>query len=982
MSSGNRREMTVDQTLRLAINGHLTDDIRVRASLSDDNLPVVPEGNTEQLRDVDQIRVELDAERWRAVLGDFVAVREGFALGGYRRKLQGLTLAAAGATRGVDILAGSPRGDYRTVQLRGQEANQGPYFLGAGDAGEELFIVAGSERVRLDGSPLTRGSDKDYVIDYVRGTVTFTYRNLITADSEITVEFEQGEGPYARTVAGGGGWGEFHLPGIAAPGTLTVRVIREKDDPDRLRSGELSAENRDILAAAGDDPDAALADGVVEREPGEGSYRRGVIDGLEIWIHDPQAGDHDVYFNYVGPGAGDYGVDSLTVAGEVVYGWRGSGSGAYRVGQPLAVPVSQSLAGAVLRFGAVEGAGAGVTLEGDLTTMDRNILSGFDDGLAGRAAVDIGSGRPRLLGAGLGEAGLTLKHEQRDARFRPFLLRRDIFAYDRWGLGDRSRRTGFLDQRDAESEVAATLVREGRTGAYDLQAQWGRLRHGENLEAERRDLRGKWRLGSLRGETTWGEATGEDELDPLDVFRKHQDHRIVLAAGPAQPSVGYAREQYADDAAADSTGGGYRTRAWRAGLAAAPLRAFDWKLGFVRQRADSLRGGSWKQERDSRTGTIHLGTPAWAGMRLTADATIREVKVPGGADRRTRLAKAYLSGAWPGMGSDWSLQYGVDNSRTEVLDRQVVFVGERQGDYNQDGDFVGRNLGDYNVRTVGTDSLVATTEVTADLAWRQDFARLGRDRLWGAWNTYTRLSVRSRSRDPDETRLMRFEPGSIFDPDFTVLGEVTLRQEVQLLRHLRRWDLRLNYDFDQALDKQYATRPEDRLGRSYEVSLTVGLNSRLNLRLRGVLDDEKRMTAESGGSNRSYDSRTRRAESELSWRPGANNRLALAGEFITREDEVTGVSQDELAIGPSARIKVARRWTALVNLRLATVDGDEPAAVVRPYFYSIPGANHEITARLGWDPTSRLSASLSWFGRRRGEGGWQHDVRLESTARF
>ena len=56
----------------------------------------------------------------------------------------------------------------------------------------------------LDGVPLVRGSDRDYVIDYVRGTVTFTYRRLVTAESTIVVEFEEGEGAYGRTVIGGG----------------------------------------------------------------------------------------------------------------------------------------------------------------------------------------------------------------------------------------------------------------------------------------------------------------------------------------------------------------------------------------------------------------------------------------------------------------------------------------------------------------------------------------------------------------------------------------------------------------------------------------------------------------------------------------------------------------------------------------------------------------------------------------------------------
>jgi len=986
MSSGNRRELTVDQTLRLAISGRLTEDIFVRAALTDDNLPVVPEGNTEELRDVDQILVELTAPGWRATLGDFVAVQSGSALGGYRRKLQGVSLSVGDESRGAEVLAGSPRGLYRTIQIRGEEANQGPYFLGPGDSGAELFIVAGSERVRLDGEVLTRGADQDYVVDYVRGTVTFTYRRLITADSEIAVELEQGEGPYARTVVGGGVGSAFTFPGTALPGTMMVRIVRERDDAGRLRNGELSAADEQKLATAGDDPDLAVSAGVVQREPGEGRYRRGVLDGVDIWIYDPAAGDYDVSFYHSGSGSGDYDIDSLTVFGELVYGYRGPTAGTYRVGRPLEVPTSHSLATAFARFGAAAGEGAGLSLEGDLSKLDRNTLSELDDddnsGGAWRLAADLGSAELRPAGASFGRIGFGITHEQHDSRFSPFLIRRDIFDYDRWGLGDRSRQTGFLDEKDAETLVQAVYAAAADTRSIDIKADWGRLRHGASLESHRIDVGGTWRYGLLAGEDKWGEADSEDVDDPLDVFRKHQFHEVELTTGVARPRVGFARQQYVDDSVTGGAAAGYRLRSWNSGLASALGRAFVWDIDFRRELADSMRSGNWDRERDSRTGIASLSTPAWAGMRLTADGTVREVRQPDGPDQTTRLAKIYLNGAWPGTGSDWSLQYGVDNSRTEVLDRKVVFIGERLGDYNEDGDFVGRNLGDYNVVTVGTDSLVATTEVTADLTWRQDFAKLGRDRFWGAWDSYTRLMVGSRSREPDAGRLLLFAPGTIFDSEQTVLGQVSLRQELHLLRNLRRYDLRLNYDFDQALDRQYATNPEDRLQRSYEGVFTAGLGSRTSLSFRGRWTGEQRFTSQSSGSNRSYDSRTIRGESEISWRPGPGDRLALAAEIVSREDAVSGVQQDEVALRPSTRIKAGNRWSGSLELRLASVDSREPAGSLRPYFYPVSGVNQEINARLGWEPTRLMTVTLSWFGRCRGDRGWQHDVRLESTARF
>ena len=988
MSSGNRRELTVDQTLRLAVSGRLTEDITVQAALSDDNLPVVPEGNTEELRDVDNVRVELTAPQWRAVLGDFVALREGTVFGDYRRKLQGVTVDVGGPGGGGDVLAGSPRGTYRSVQIRGQEANQGPYFLGAGDAGSELFIVAGSERVRLDGEPLTRGADRDYVVDYVRGTVTFTYRRLITADSEIVVEFEQGEGPYGRTVAGASARVAFGLPGGDAPGTATVRLLRESDDPDRPRRGDLGDADRQVLADAGDDPDLAVSAGVTPRAAGEGRYRRVFVGDVETWLYDAVNGDHDVTFFNVGEGLGNYGVDSLTVAGERAYGYRGAGAGSYRVGSRLELPSRHEMAVFAARIGDAER--PRLAVEMDASRRDPNVLSDLDDddddGAAWRANLDAGRGELRLGGRRLGSVALTAGHEQRDGGFRPFLLRRDRFDYERWGLGQRAARDGFLDERDAQSEVRGEWSAAGGGDARRLVLAgfWNRLRHGDALEADGWNARGEWRLWGFGGRSVWNGARAEDGDDPLDVRRRTQEHLFRVERGIVRPFASWRRRGFVDDAGTGPSARGHRRREWELGLESAPGRSLAWRTAFTRGLADSLYGEDWDRIRDSRTGRLHLGTPAVGGVRLSGDATVRTVVSPGSADQTTRLAKINLSGGWRATGTDWSLIYGVDNSRTEVLDRQIVFVGVRQGDYDQEGRFVGRNLGDFTVLTVGTDSLVATTEATADLNWRQDFGFLGRRSFWGAWSSTTRLTVRSRSRAEEAGPVLRFAPGTIFDPDDTVLGEVGLRQEVDLLKHLRRWDLRLRFDFDQALDRQYATRPERRLRRQHQVLTNTGLGARTNLSARVVRIGERRATEDDYalGASRSYDSIIWQQELEGSFRPIPGNRLALAADYVSREDGVSGIVQKEIGLRPSAQFRIAERWSGTTSLRLASVDSREPSGSLRPYFYPRPGVNHEASARLAWDPSAQLTVSLVYFGRRPGEGGWQHDVRLESTARF
>jgi hypothetical protein len=449
------------------------------------------------------------------------------------------------------------------------------------------------------------------------------------------------------------------------------------------------------------------------------------------------------------------------------------------------------------------------------------------------------------------------------------------------------------------------------------------------------------------------------------------------------PRLRFIREQDADAAAAAGRTAGYRLRRLVGELASPTAARWTWRGAFERGLADSLRTGAWRRARDSRTLSWRLGTPPVAGMRLSADGTVRNVRNPVGPDQTTRLAKVELHGRWDAVGSDWGLTYALDNSRVEVLDRQVVYVGLRSGDYDGNGDFVGQSRGDYNVVTVGTDSLVATTEARADLTWRQDFARLGRDRLWGAWQSFTRLTVRGRSTTEEVGELLRFSRDALFDPATTVLGEFNLRQEVILLRHLKAWDLRLRQDFDEALDRQYAAHPENRLRRHSQGTLAFNPGPRTSWRVRLQRTDESRATRESSlGGNGSYASLTDRQE--LAWilRADGGTQVTLAVDHATRADAVSGIAQTEWGLQPQARARLADRWSLTTDLRWSDVAETAPPAAIRPFFYPYAGGNAETSVRLDWKPSQTLGVACSWFGRRLGERGWQHDLRLESTARF
>ncbi len=371
------------------------------------------------------------------------------------------------------------------------------------------------------------------------------------------------------------------------------------------------------------------------------------------------------------------------------------------------------------------------------------------------------------------------------------------------------------------------------------------------------------------------------------------------------------------------------------------------------------------------------------GVRLVADATVRSVQLPDDQEETTRLARLDLGGDWPRLGSDWNLSYSVDNSRTEVLARQVLFVGLGEGRYDQAGNFLGEGRGDYDVVLAGTDSLVATTAVRADLSWQQDMSVLGKDRLWTAWTSRTQLGVEARNLTDQVGGLLRLEPSVVFDDETAVLGRVNLSQEFALLRNLRAWDLRWRFDFREVVDRQFAQGREDRLERTHLVTLTWNPTAVASFRLRGEHDAELRQTdAELNPTLLSHDALKRRLEVEGAWRPRTGSRLALGVEGIDRDDAQSGVTQTEIALRPTVRWRVRDDWSLQADLRFSEVSSDEAPGALRPYFFPPPGTNAETSTRLAWEPGRNLSFALAWFGRRPGGQEWQHDLRLESTARF
>ncbi|MBI9068043.1 MAG: hypothetical protein JEZ09_12175 [Salinivirgaceae bacterium] len=326
---GNNQNLVVNSDMNLQMTGFISENIQIEALLSDNSIPIQPDGYSQQIHEFDKVYIKIfDSQRYLQ-MGDIELKSDDSYFLKFNRKIQGGEFGASNielcekTILKTKVSAAIAKGNYNRYEFNGIEGVQGPYKLIGANNEKYIVILAGTEKIYLNGNLLERGENADYVMNYNTAELSFSAKQIITKDSRIITEFEYSDQNYNRFLLYTSN--EFQHKNS----TYSIQYFSEGDSQNQPINLDLTDNNKRVLQNAGDDPLQAIVPNIdslafeanlIRYKMMDTVVNNILYDSVLVQSYNKDSAFYSAGFAFVGENKGNY-IQLTSAANGKVFKW-------------------------------------------------------------------------------------------------------------------------------------------------------------------------------------------------------------------------------------------------------------------------------------------------------------------------------------------------------------------------------------------------------------------------------------------------------------------------------------------------------------------------------------------------------------------------------------------------------------------------------------------------------------------------------------
>jgi hypothetical protein len=1024
ISLGNRQDLVLNSNFNLQLAGDLGDGVQILAAISDESIPIQPEGNTLQLQELDRVFIQLRKKDTQLTAGDYELNRPDGYFMNYYKKLQGATfgqkqkLGEKGNNLSNSASVAVSRGKFARNVITPSEGNQGPYKLRGPNNERFIIVLSGSEKIWLNGTRMQRGQDLDYIVDYNRGEISFTSRHLISRESRIIAEFEYADQNYLRTLVATST--QYQSKNLKA----YLNLYQEQDSRTSTGGLSIGEMERMALQLAGDDPAKAITSGLRRQEEFVASrvfyelrdtaLACGQRDSVLVFSNNPSKAKYNASFTYLGPNQGHYILAPAQTANERVYLWvppdplSCAPRGEYAPVIALSTPQKQRM----ITVGQSWSPHQNTSLQTEiaLSQYDRNRFSRLDQqDDAGWAAFT--QFRQRLVlgqAAAAPEMNLRLSYEAVQRNFRTLNPYRNPEFLRDWSLTDFQ---GQGSVAAANEQIGRLEWGLSKTGLGQINYAFSTFLREQQYQGFRHEVHGEgtWKGWQLKGllSSLQADAQGEDrrffrpQVSVDKVFKKLKNW-----------SLGWTMEGEQNDrftGLRDSlTGSSFRFLGQRVYLKSPSSRKWESGLEYVNRQDTRPIEGLYRPLSKAQEWRWNSKLQLKQAFGLMGNLTYRQLESfqnqANASTGNTLLGRIDLNAAlWKGLARA-NTTYELGSGQEPRLEFTYIRVAPGEGQYiwldtlfNRDGVIQPNEMeispfadqANYiRVATI-TDQYIRNNYVN----WNQSLNLDPRARWFNAKTGLKRYlkvlalqaSWRVSRKVQDQEQGFNWNPLALNLSDTNlVAASANGRQVLFLNRASPKWEVQLGHT-DTRSKLVQTTGFESRALQEYFIQGRWNLNAVLSLKLN--LAQGLRGADSEVFNNKDFRLRFQKWEPQLSWQPSAAFRGIFQYRYQkdenTLEQTPTGAQQHDL----SADFNYTRASKSALRGKISWVNVDFRGVANSPIGFAIlnglqAGNNWLWNLSLDRQVARNLQLRFSYEGRKTGEAKTVHVGRVMVGAVF